>query len=1105
MDNTHFIVQNEIKTNIYWNDRHIRDMYLNHNNNDSNEKTYRILDGPPFATGTPHYGHLLAGVIKDTWTRYKTYQGYKVNKNIGYDCHGVPMEMAVNKKLKISSKKDVEILGIEKYDEECRNSVLTCAKDWYDVNNRFARWGLFEKPYTTMSKDYMNKVWNMFGILYQNNMIKQGYRVCPYSTALETPLSNFESSQNYQLRCDNTLTFCVKLINFKNKINKYNDKNHYIAIFTTTPWTLFGNCAVAINKNAKYKPIVNDNNVVFYVINNNEEVNEEYIMGNELIGLNYEPIFDFTNDFFEIKPDNFYKIWHGDFVTSDVGTGAVHIAPMFGEDDYNLCLNNKIIDKFGKNLHNYLNSKGEIDPNIGRIFDENYTLTNCIQCNNKIIKYIEKNKSTNFISTKQMSHSYPHCERSGTPLIYLACTTWTVTVTDIKDELVELNKDINWYPDHVGKKRFNDWLLNVKDWNISRSRFWGTPIPVWKEIEGTDLIIVNSSFELEHLCGLKSDSIQDMHRSIIDKLIIEKNGKKYKRIDDVLDCWFESGCVPFYFSNNDEYIPADLIAEGLDQTRGWFYTLLVLGCICSKALNKKMDVAYKNVIVNGLVLAKDGKKMSKSLKNYSDPMDIINKYGADSLRLYLMSSPASKCEDLRFDDNGVQNQLGNILIPYYNTLKFVNEYVLLHNDYLSDFKNMGYINVETLKHPLNLWIYNEMTVLEKIIFKNYDEFQGGNIVAQLHRFTDVLNNQYLKLNRKNIKNQNRDDDINEITIESIHVTVFIILRLAYIMAPIAPYFAEYLYQFSNPIINKSTNSIHLQKYSDFYKFNTIITDKQKEIIDFIEIEFKLLGHVRNLRSELKLSQTKILKHAHYYLQNYDLFQKYNFLSEEFVDEMNIMDVSFYKLDDDNMKNIKLIPIIDRKLLFNKYKINGNKINNMIMNLTDYELLHLKNNNKILKDENVIESDIILEWKYKLLNDNKFPKNMDYSVGSNYILFLDTTNDQTMIDRYNVKMLARKFQKMRKEAKLRPWDPVNLTIKFTSDNNLLQVLKNDDYQKLFFDITNRHINIKYNKNENENENETKNENETENNKKNILIDTYKCVNENAEYKIILEMN
>jgi isoleucyl-tRNA synthetase len=1088
MESTHTIVQNEIKTNFFWEDKKIRDTYLNDTNDDDNMKTYRILDGPPFATGTPHYGHLLAGVIKDTWTRYKTYQGYKVNKNIGYDCHGVPMEMAVNKKLGISSKKDVENLGIEKYDNECRNSVLTCEEDWKNVNNKFARWGLFEKPYTTMSKDYMNKVWNMFSILYNKKMIQQGYRVCPYSTALETPLSNFESSQNYQLRTDNTLTFCVKLIDFKNQWNKYNDKEYYIAIFTTTPWSLFGNCAVAINKNAKYKPVINGDHVVFYVINDDiNNTNDEYIMGNDLIGLNYEPIFDFTNEFFGLKPKNFYKIWHGDFVTSDVGTGAVHIAPVFGEDDFNLCLENKIIDKFGKNLHNYLNSKGEINQSIGKLFDENYTPINCIQCNTKIIKYIKEHKPNNFISTKQMSHSYPHCERSGTPLIYLACTTWTVTVTDIKHKLLELNSQINWYPDHVGKKRFNDWLLNVKDWNISRSRFWGTPIPVWKEIDGDDLIVIKSSSELEQLCGLNKDFIKDMHRSTIDKLIIEKNGKKYKRIDDVLDCWFESGCVPFYFSKDNEYLPADLIAEGLDQTRGWFYTLLVLGCVCSESLNKKMDVAYRNVIVNGLVLAKDGKKMSKSLKNYSDPMDIINKYGADSLRLYLLSSPASRGDDLKFDDNGVHTQLSNILIPYYNTVKFVNEYVLLHTGHLHEFKNMGYIDVENLKHPLNLWIYNEMSELENNIFNCYENFQGANIVSQLHRFTDILNNQYLKLNRKIIKNQNRDVEINEVTIESIHLTVFIVLRLAYVMAPIAPYFAEYLYQFSSPIINSSTNSIHLQKHNNFYKFNTRLNELQKEIVQFVEIEFKLLGHVRNLRSDLKMSQIKILKHAYYYLENYELFQKYNFLSEEFVDEMNIMDLSFYKLNDDNIKNIKLIPVVNTKSLFNKHKTNGNNIKNIIMNLNDDELLCLKNNNKILKDDVVIESDMILEWKYELLNSDSFHKNMENSVGQNYILFLDPTNDQTIIDKYNVKMLARKFQKMRKEAKLRPWDLVNLTIKLSDDSNLIQVLEKEDLKKLFFEITNRQINIK---------------NKEIQNEKIILVDTFNCINDTVKYDVTL---
>lgn len=1064
-ENIHPIVKIQSEINKTWNSDGIRDEYLNRKPRPGSNK-FTILDGPPFATGLPHYGHMLAGSLKDVVMRYMTMQGYEIDKTPGYDCHGVPMEMAVNKKLNISSKEDVINIGIDKYCKECKSSVLTCAKDWADIMNIYGRWAKFETPYTTMDMKFCEKVWSMFSILFENDLIMQGYRVGAYSTALETSLSNFESALNYMQRNDQTLTFSVKLKKFK--VDQYNNLDHYLSIFTTTPWTLPGNCAVAINKDAMYELNVKEDKVIIQVATPNGKGIK--ISGSQLIGEEYEPLFDFTNKFYGYRPDKFYKIYHGDFVktstdnsnSKEIGTGAVHIAPMFGEDDFNLCLVNGLIERTGLHLYNYLNSKGEIDIMVGTYFDTEYKPSVCFNNNAKIIKFIKTNLPHNFIKSEQMSHSYPHCWRTSTPLIYLATPSWLIAVTKFKDELIELNKTINWYPDHVGASRFHQWLQNARDWNISRARFWGTPLPIWKQVDGTDIIVVQSARHLEELCGLPANMITDLHRNHIDDLIIRRDGKEYKRIDAVFDCWFESGCVPYFFSEGETYQPADFIAEGLDQTRGWFYTLLVLGYVCSKVKNKDPVPAFKNVMVNGLVLAKDGKKMSKSLQNYTDPLIIVNKYGSDALRMYLLSSPASKAEDLKFDDDGVHKQMKNILIPFYNTLQFADIYKTLHRGKLSDFTNMGYLDVNNIIHPLNGWILEKTTELETNIHQCYKNYKLDHVISNLNNFVDVLNNGYVKLNRPFFKNQARDPEVNPITVESIHTINFVMLRLAYLMAPIAPYFAEYIFLTVKSVIGLDAESIHLSYYNEFYdQFNTKTKEEIHKQIEFIDYEFKLLECVRKLRSNNNLSKTKMLKRAFYYTTGFD------HINEEFKDEMNIMDVKIYNLNE-QPKIIKLIPKLNDQLIYNTFKKQGNLVKQLITSLNEDQLLNLQLGKNISLDSFLIEPNMIAEWNYSLLDTgmatllkhllNETNDTLDESklislVGSNFILFLDTTYNEEMVNNFYMQNIARRFQKMRKYAGLYPWDPVSLHLKTTNEKVIEVITKSE---QAFSDITSKKL-------------------------------------------------
>ncbi len=1058
----HPIITNELAINELWNSG-IRQQYLNKRS----KKTFKIVDGPPFATGMPHYGHYLAGSLKDTVTRYKTMSGYEVDKTAGWDTHGVPMEMFVNKKLNIKTKEDITKLGIETYCKECKDSVLSCASDWTSLMNRYGRWADFENPYTTMDFKYCEKVWEMFNILHDNNFISQGFRVSAYSTALETSLSNFESSLNYMLRNDQTLTFQVKLIDFK--INGYEDYDVYISIYTTTPWTLPGNCAIAINKNLNYICKVNDNKTITISVLTKEKSEDDIVLTGELLlNIKYEPLFDFTETFFGNTPESFYKIYHGDFVESDTGTGAVHIAPMFGEEDYNLCIKNNIVKQNGENLFDYLTSCGEFIESVGKYFDNDYVPTICFQNNSKIIKYVKSNKPLSFIKSDQINHSYPHCWRTNTPLIYRALPSWMVNVSEFKDDLIELNKNTNWYPSHVGNGRFHQWLANGRDWNISRARYWGIPLPVWKQTDGSSFYIVKSVNHLETLCGLELGSLNDIHRDKIDHLEFEINGHKYKRINDVFDCWFESGSVPFFFSKDNNYEPVDFIAEGLDQTRGWFYTLLVLGYCCQKGLYGKAEPPFKNVMVNGLILAKDGKKMSKSLNNYTSPSILMDKYGADALRMYLLSSQATKAEDLKFDDNGVRDIMKNIQIPLYNTLQFLNIYYNFHKDHLSTFRELNIPNTSSIKHPLNMWILSKLTELENTIHDHYNKYQLNQVVLNIKSFVDVLNNYYIKLNRPTMKNQERDPEINDLTVESILVTASILLRISYLMAPIAPYFGEYLFQNTKVYFNEINvnESIHLTEYEYFYSlFNNTFSEEQCKVIEVTENQFKLLDYVRRMRSDINIPRSKMIKKAYYISNDFTS----NYIDPVFIEEMNLPDICFASLNEMKVNPIKLVPKINIKIVSQTFKKDANKVKELINNLEDNNLIKLYNKEQLELEYQgevfTVLPEMIDEWKYSLVNKQTLYESLLLSesdklkdmVGPNFILILDTTYDKDMVYKNFIQNVARKFQRMRKFAGLNPWDPIKLYI--NTDNNLvIDICNTTDYQSLFFETTHRIINV-----------------------------------------------
>lgn len=679
---------------------------------------FTFYDGPPFATGLPHYGHILAMTIKDVVTRHAYSSGFHVPRRFGWDCHGLPVEHEIDKALDIKTKDDVMAIGIAKYNEECRAIVQRYTSEWKATVTRMGRWIDFDNSYKTMDLKYMESVWWVLKTIFDKGLVYRGYKVMPYSTALMTPLSNFESNLNYRMVLDPTV-----VVSFPIK----GDADGAAALaWTTTPWTLPSNLALCVNGDFTYVKVrdLKNNNAVYILAKSRMEqvwpdkkatgarvraieavqantalpgpeaaaqiaaIKAQYLAdmplktdayeiiaemkGSELVGLTYEPLFDYFKA--ENEATGFRIVADG-YVTDDSGTGIVHCAPAFGEDDNRVCLQGGITAK-GADLLCPVDDSGRFTAEVldfpGRyVKDADLDIIRLLKKNGRVIKQ------------DQYNHSYPFCWRSDTPLIYKAVPSWFVAVEKIKERLLATHAQTSWVPESVGSGRFYAWLSTARDWAVSRSRFWGTPIPIWVSADGTQMKAIGSVAELEELSG--RTGITDIHKHFVDDITIpDPRGAEFPamtRIPDVFDCWFESGSMPYAqqhypFENKEEFkdmFPAQFIAEGLDQTRGWFYTLMVL----STALFDKP--AFQNVVVNGIILAPDGKKMSKRLKNYPDPMEVITKYGSDSLRLCLINSPAVRAEEVAFTEENVMQVSNKVIRPWWNAFRFAVENVIRYN------------------------------------------------------------------------------------------------------------------------------------------------------------------------------------------------------------------------------------------------------------------------------------------------------------------------------------------------------------------------------------------------------------------------------------------
>lgn len=977
------LAQQEEKLLNFWDEKKIFEKSLN-----KGTKTYSFYDGPPFATGLPHYGHLLAGVLKDIVPRYWTMKGYNVPRRFGWDCHGLPVEYEINKAHQIQSRKDVLNMGIANYNNACRGIVKRYSQEWKTTVRRVGRWVDMENPYFTMDVSFMQSVWWVFQQMYQKGLIYEGYKVVPYSVGISTPLSNFEANLNYKMVQDPALTVMFPVDG---------QENTFILAWTTTPWTLPSNLGLAVGNDIDYVKAKEKSSGRIYILAKalvaanfkNHEQELEIISehrGKDLVGLTYEPLLPY---FADKKSQGAFRVIPSDHVTTESGTGVVHMAPAFGEEDYFACAKNGI-------------------PMINPVDDDGMFTAEVPDHQGKRVKDADKDiiadlkKKGRVFKHDTLQHSYPYCYRSDTPLIYRAVSSWFVAVEKIKENLIKNNKTTAWVPDTLRDGRFGNWLENARDWAISRNRFWGTPLPIWRNAEG-EIIVIGSKDELEKLSGQK---IEDLHIDVVDHITIPSpTGKSpLKRVEGVLDCWFESGSMPYAeigypYSNKAHFekaFPADFIAEGLDQTRGWFYTLMVIGT----ALFDKAP--FKNVVVNGLVLAEDGRKMSKSLRNYPDPMEVLNQHGADALRLYLIDSPVVKAQELKFSEKGVYDVVRKILLRWWNSYAF---YVNYAN--IDSFVPKG----DAKKSPniLDQWVLSRLNSLIANTQKEMDAYRLYNVVPHLLQFIEDLTNTYIRFNRSHFWVEGMPE-----TKRYAYETLYeVLMTLSKLMAPFAPFMAESTYQNLRKVLSQPKESVHLEDFpvADLSLLRPDLEEAVKAMDTLVNLGRNHREKIK-VKAKIPLRTVKIIHRNPQVLETLKKFEPY------FVDELNFRKVQYESQEDQYVQVMckANFPILGKRL-GPKMKAVGAGI--QALKLTEILKLEAGETLKI-EGEEISLSDVEIRRQPKGENPN-------LAVHQIVSIEVDPTVTEDQIEEGLAREIMRKIQMARKSADFKMDDKIDLCL------------------------------------------------------------------------------
>ena len=929
-----------------------------------------FYEGPPSANGMPGIHHVMARTIKDIFCRYKTLQGFQVKRKAGWDTHGLPIELGVEKSLGIT-KEDIgnpnskKFISVEDYNKACRKEVMKYTDKWEDVTAKMGYWVDMKDPYITYDNKYIESVWWLLQNLNNKNLLYKGFTIQPYSPAAGTGLSSHELNQPgcYRDVKDRTATVQFKVKDSKFKVNG----DLYILAWTTTPWTLPSNTALAVGKDIDYvfvesfnpfsgtpqtvvlaKDLLNkyfsekhtdlkfedykpgDKNIPFKIVN--------HCKGSDLAGISYEQLLPFVQP----TDGDAFKVIIGDFVTTTDGTGIVHIAPSFGADDFRVAKQNGIgsltlVDKRGRFLpeikdgtflfgEEYVKEAYHTDGEKEVEFEKQKQILEAAGKIKELKAYLSVDERIvlklqeegKLFKKETYEHSYPHCWRTDKPVLYYPLDSWFIKSTAAKDRMIELNKTINWKPEATGTGRFGNWLENLNDWNLSRSRFWGIPIPIWTSEDSSEQIVIGSAEELKNEIsnsvakGFMTENplgkfvpgnftaenydTFDLHKPYADNIVLEKNGKKLFREPDLIDVWFDSGAMPYAqvhypFENREliddkKYYPADFIAEGVDQTRGWFFTLHAI------ATMNFDSVAYKNVVSNGLVLDKNGNKMSKRLGNAVDPFETIEKYGADATRWYMIAN-AAPWDNLKFDVEGIGEVQRKLFGTLYNTYGFFALYANVDN-FVVNLNNT--VNVSN-RSELDRWILSKLNSLVKDVTEQYETFEPHKAARYIEEFVDEhLSNWYIRLSRRRFWKGDMSDDK-----KAAYETLFECLNtLSQLMSPIAPFFADWLYQNLNDVSGEM-NSVHLTNYP---KVNLSIIDSSLE--KRMEMAQKISSMILSIRKKENLRVRQPLQKIRIPILDNEFRTHVEAVKDIILAEVNVKELEFVTEEEAHIvKNLKL--------------------------------------------------------------------------------------------------------------------------------------------------------------------------------------------------------
>lgn len=1041
---------------------------------------YVFYDGPPFATGTPHYGHLLASTIKDIIPRYWSMRGRYVERRFGWDTHGVPIEQIIDKELQselgVRGKAAVDQIGIKEYNRRCREVVLTYANEWRKVIGRVGRWIDFDRDYKTMDPSFMETCWWVFAQLHRKGLVYHGARVLPYSTALNTPLSKSEAQEEYRDVQDPAVTVSFPLLAVEEQpesvrqtvqqaLDAAQGKSVSFVAWTTTPWTLPSNVALCAHPEYEYLLVLDVETDNVYIMleaglkvlyKDPKKAKDKFrtlplkITGAQLAGIRYKPLFAYFHSQFK---DVGFRVLLDTYVKQDEGVGIVHQSPAFGEDDYQISWREGVINA-ERPPPNPLNAGGEYTSEVPDFEGQHVKAAD-----KNIIRHLEG--LGRMVRKSTITHRYPFCPRSKTPLIQRAVPSWFIKVEQaVPDLLANLDKT-HWVPGNVKTGRFQNWLASAKDWNVSRNRYWGTPLPLWVSDDMKEVICISSVAELQKLSGYEGE-VKDLHRDTVDHITIPSQQGKgtLKRVEEVFDCWFESGSMPYasshYPFSSASYDPADIdsglsrtegpgkefhqkfpgdfIAEGLDQTRGWFYTLSVLGTHLFNTF------PYQNCVVNGIVLAEDGKKMSKSLKNFPDPMLVVNRYGADALRLYLIDSPVVRAEPLRFSEVGVKQIVSGVLLPLWNSYNFfAQQAALLKKNTDAEFTfdpDMQKSN----ENVMDRWILASTQSLLQFVNAEMEAYRLYTVVPRLLKMVDDVTNWYIRFNRNRLKGQrasgpakaatNGDvngtsaavDDDQADTLHALNTLYEVLFTLVRALAPFTPFLSDNIFQRlalqlpENMRKDQDVRSVHFLPYPTVREelFDLIVERRVSRMQKVIELG-RLCRERRAISLKTPLKTLVVLHQDQQWLDDVRTLEKY------ITEELNVRDLVL--TTEEAKYGVEYSVQADVKSLGMKFKKEAAKIKGALPKLSKEEIHDfLSTGSLTVQGHQLSAEDLRVQRGVK---PSKETENLEVAIDGEVMVLLDAFAYPELAQEGLAREVLNRVQRLRKSAGLVPTDDVKL--------------------------------------------------------------------------------